>query len=342
MNESMLDDLDHRIISALQIDPRIPWSSLVPVLGVDAVTLGRRWRKMTEEGVVWTTGLPVNLHQRIGAILIVKCNPRHVTGVVSAFSRMPQAMTIDIGMGNLELVVTVVERSEERLAGFLFDVARTTRHVRSVQTHLLTNPWKHGEQWRLGALTPEEVKSIPPAKTARKRAAKSISPELENAVYQALGPDARTPATRVAELGGVSVQRAQDAIDVMRNRGQIQLRTDLDRAFSGWPVHLWYFMDVPPAMLEKVGTAVSTMQEVRFVSSVAGSYNLIFSAWMRRLAQAHTFERLLDQKFQNVAVGRRSIILKTPKHLGHLFDDNGRCTDTFVPMPTSKIADLAP
>ena len=332
--EYVPDELDYRIIHALQIDPRASWASLSPVIGAEAGTLGRRWKRIQKEGLAWTTALSVNMRDS-GAILVVDCHPGTMHDVVLAFREMPQAITIDVGTGNMELVITVVEHDGESLARFLFEDLRTTPNIRSVQAYLTTQTWKNGEQWRLGSLAPDEVDAIPQAKPPRRRAAKSISPNIESAIFTLLGPDARVPAAKVAQAAGVSLQRAQDAIDVMRERGDIKLRTHVNRSVSGWPIHLWYFLDVQPSKLDHIGKTLSSMGEVRFVASVAGSHNLIVSVWLRRLVQAHTFERFMEEKFGVVNIAGRSVIMRTVKYMGHLLDASGQNQGVYVPMVTA-------
>ena len=51
----MLDELDFQLINALEIAPRTAWSTLAPALRTDASTLSRRWSRLTDAGLAWTT-----------------------------------------------------------------------------------------------------------------------------------------------------------------------------------------------------------------------------------------------------------------------------------------------
>ncbi|MFC7816954.1 AsnC family protein [Streptomyces sp. NPDC057367] len=51
MKESVsVTELDLALVYALQIRPRAAWTEIAPSLGVTAVTLARRWERLTEAG----------------------------------------------------------------------------------------------------------------------------------------------------------------------------------------------------------------------------------------------------------------------------------------------------
>ena len=57
MQDPLIDELDLRLIHALQTRARIPWTTLAGILRVDAATLMRRWRRLVDHGYVYVTAL---------------------------------------------------------------------------------------------------------------------------------------------------------------------------------------------------------------------------------------------------------------------------------------------
>lgn len=51
-----LTELDLAVVNALQIQPRAPWSLVGEVLGVDAATVARRWKRLSDSGTAWVDG----------------------------------------------------------------------------------------------------------------------------------------------------------------------------------------------------------------------------------------------------------------------------------------------
>ncbi|WP_228524540.1 AsnC family transcriptional regulator [Rhodococcus rhodochrous] len=53
-----IDEIDLRIINALQWSPRSTWDALAGPLGLDAATVARHWRRLERERLAWTTITP--------------------------------------------------------------------------------------------------------------------------------------------------------------------------------------------------------------------------------------------------------------------------------------------
>ncbi|MFJ5195310.1 AsnC family protein [Streptomyces sp. NPDC088394] len=53
-----LDDVDQALVHALQIAPRAGWNEIGAVLGLDAVTVARRWHRLTDAGAAWISCSP--------------------------------------------------------------------------------------------------------------------------------------------------------------------------------------------------------------------------------------------------------------------------------------------
>ena len=70
MQDSLVDQLDLRLIHALQVRARIPWTTLAGVLRVDAATLMRRWRRLVDNGYVYVTAMTPLEQNRLSLALV--------------------------------------------------------------------------------------------------------------------------------------------------------------------------------------------------------------------------------------------------------------------------------
>ncbi|MET8800985.1 AsnC family protein [Nocardia sp. NPDC004568] len=52
------DDIDFRIVHALQSAPRAPWGAVGEVAGVSAPTAARRWERLVDSGLAWIVTYP--------------------------------------------------------------------------------------------------------------------------------------------------------------------------------------------------------------------------------------------------------------------------------------------
>lgn len=205
-------------------------------------------------------------------------------------------------------------------------------HIRRVRSHLITEVLFEARDWRLKALSPAQCAKIPAARPPRPRAARTVAPEIRRAVRYELGIDGRASTTTIADRVGASNQRVADAIATMRHEGSLRVRTDIARAYTGWPVYAWYFMQVPAPLVERLRTSLRRIEEVRLAVLVASEYNLIMAVWLRKMNDVHRFELLLENLLPGARVADRSVVMRIGKHLGHILDDRGRATGSVVSL----------
>ncbi|MFB9857127.1 Lrp/AsnC family transcriptional regulator [Paenarthrobacter aurescens] len=335
MNEISISDEDARLIHALQISPRAPWSELSRALSVGPTALARRYARLHDAGLVRAIGHPSWIDSSGNtAFAEIDLEPGSLAMVTAILSELPMALTLDAAASGTCLIATLSAPSEAALAALLLETLPSLPGVRDVRAHMATSVLKSGERWNVRSLDPEEVARISGPQPPRTRAARVLDPQFRVALMAALGQDARTPAAVLARDLGVSEQKIHDAVAVLLHGQQYRLRTDVVNVWSGWPVHIWYFMDVPPRQLSSVASALTTHPEVRYVGTAAGLANLTFDVWLRNLSVLHVLEAKIDSLSQTGVKIRRQIILRTSKRLGHLLDDAGRFTDRYVPPPS--------
>ena len=334
MKDNSISDTDARLIHALQISPRAPWSELSRALSVSPAALARRYARLHDAGLVRTIGHPSWIStSRNLAFAEIDLEPGSLAMATAVLSELPMALTLDATASGTCLIATLLAPSESALATLLLETLPSLPGVRDVRAHMATSALKSGERWNLRALDPEEAARIGGPQPPRARAARALDPEFRVALMAALGHNARTPAAVLARDLGVSEQKIHDAVAVLLHSQQFTLRTDVVNIWSGWPVHIWYFMDVPPRQLSAVASALTTHPEVRYVGTAAGLANLTFNVWLRNLSVLHVLEAKIDSLSQTGAKIRRQIILRTSKRQGHLLDDEGRFTDRYVAPP---------
>lgn len=331
MQEDVLDDLDQRLIHALQISPRAPWSALAPVLGADPVTLSRRWARLVREGLVYVTGYGWDQGQL--SLIEIECSPGETLAVAHALAQDREAFTIDLTAGGRDIMLTLGAAGTEAVASWTLERIRGVPGVRSMRTHLVSEVVTDARSWRMRVLSKDEVARVAALDARPTGGAVAIRPEQGRAISEALTEDARMG---VAELGarvGMTPRRARDALATMRASGRFVMRLDVARAHTPWPIYAWYFLRVPAAMVARVGPQLGRMDEVRLVVTTVGEYNVVVAVWLRTLQDVGRLEAIIEERLPGVTIADRSVVLRTTKHLGHLLDPHGRATSEAVPMP---------
>jgi DNA-binding Lrp family transcriptional regulator len=153
---------------------------------------------------------------------------------------------------------------------------------------------------------------------------------LDAQLLELLSTDGRMSVRDLAaatDAGLTTVRRRLQSLLSSR----VSLRCDLARPLSGWPLSAVYFASVPAQYLEETNRVLSGVREVRSCAITAGPNNLVIDVWLRELADVHAFEAHLSGRLPRLAIGDRSVVLRTVKHMGRLLDRDGRCVGT-VPL----------
>lgn len=327
----VLSDLDQRIIHAVQVSPRAPWSALAPVVGADAVTIARRWERLREQGIVYATGYGWD-SSRIMSLIEIECVPGHTLEVAADLAGDAEAFTIDLTAGGRDIMLSLISTDTADLGRWTLERVQRVEGIRAIRTHLISEAVTDARGWRLRALSSREEEAI----RSRVRAPAARMPRLADSeiagVVQALAIDGRAPVSEIAARAGISPRKAREAVAAMMASGRLVVRIDIARPHTPWPVYAWYFLQVPAAMVPRVGPLLGQLDEARLVVTAAGAYNVLMAAWMRTLQDVNRLETMLEERLPGVHIVDRSVVLRSVKHLGHLLDADGSASGRTVPM----------
>ncbi|WP_306333339.1 Lrp/AsnC family transcriptional regulator [Streptomyces sp. KL118A] len=320
-----LDRLDLQIVSALQIEPRASWAKVGAVLGVDAVTVARRWNRLRAAGLAWVTAYEPGPAGGRLAVVEVECagNPLEVA---DSLVGDVECQTLDFASGGRDLLVGVCVDDEVALADYLLKRLATGPQIRAVRTQLVTSFVREAAAWRLGELSADQAGRFTDHGLREPGAATALT-GLDRAVLAALREDGRMPATTIAARTGVPVRRARDAVHRLLLHRRVALWTDVARARCGRSVQAWLFLQVPARRLAGVAARLARLEEARLVVSTVGTFNLAVCVWMRELADVTRLEAQIEDGLEEVRIADRCITLRTAKRAGNLLDAQGRRTD---------------
>ncbi|WP_145942462.1 Lrp/AsnC family transcriptional regulator [Corynebacterium glyciniphilum] len=306
--EMTLDALDERLVHAVQVAPRAAWAALAPVVGADPVTLARRWAQLRRQGAVYVTGYGWD-PDAVFSLIEIECQPGRTMQVAEALVEERGAFTIDLTAGARDIMLSLLTPDTSALAHWTLEHIQELDGVRRVRTHLVSQIVADAREWRLRALSRDEVATIT-GRTASGRA---------GAAMPRLAPD--------------ELEKAREVVAAMTATERYKVRVDVARSRTPWPVSVWYFLQVPADKVSRVGPLLSKIDEARLVVTATGEYNVIMAAWLRSLLEVNKLEAVLEERLPGVRIVDRSVVLRSLKHLGHVLDDNGDATGRTVPMP---------
>lgn len=323
----MLSEDDLALIHALQLRPRASWSVLGAALGVDPVTVARRWTRLAQRGEAWILGSPGPLlfEHICVAFVEIECAVGSAAAVARALSGQAHALTIERPAGSHDLLVTVATRDLLAMSRYTLDQLPAIAGVTAVRTRIATHLFTEGGSWRIAALDPGQRAQLTasPEQPRARRGSPEISP-FDRAILRRLAVDGRASYQALATALETSAATVKRRIDRLGHLGLITFRCDFARPLGGWPVAATFWARVPPADLPEVGHALVRYPETRNCAAVSGPYNLVLEASLHSLTDVLRFETQLATMHPSLDIVDRAIMLRQDKLLGHLLDPHGR------------------
>ncbi|WP_405927102.1 Lrp/AsnC family transcriptional regulator [Streptomyces sp. NBC_00035] len=321
-----LDELDRGVVHALQIHPRAPWTLVGDVLGVNPVTVARRWQRLQDAGLAWVTAYPrlSNARVVVTGVIEVDTEPGASADVARALAAEPSVANIKLTAGGRDLVAAVQTRDLAELARLTTLMFQRIPGVRATRTHVSTGVPIEGSRWRLRSLDALQSARIeaalpPPGRSATESGWDSLDAWL----LELLCMDGRTSVNDLSVATGASLTTVRRRLQSLLAT-RLSLRCDLARPLSGWPLSAVYFASVPAQRLEEAGRVLSGIREVRSCAITTGPHNLVIDVWLRALGDVHAFEAHLSRQLPYLTIDDRSVVLSTVKHMGRLLAEDGR------------------
>jgi DNA-binding Lrp family transcriptional regulator len=334
------DAIDFQLINAIQISPRISWAQLAGILQVDASTLSRRWQKMIDDRMLWTTCFYIEpkganakekelTTPRRTAIVEVMCQPGRREDVIREVSKHRQISAVHCTSGSRDLYLTLMAADLISLDRLVDDLGTSVPGITGTRTHHVRTFFQEGSSYRVGALSPAQARAVRDTLPANPRRAVPTQSYLD--LIDALTDDVRRPASAVQQRLGKSLAAVSRGIDTLLAADWVRWRIDFANNLMGWEGSAMIWLSVNQSEMEKVAAALLLFPQLRMCASVTGGANLVASFWLRDLDELDDIEDKLTRVFSAIRIVDRWIVPRVAKRAGHIFDSDGRWHG-FVPM----------
>jgi DNA-binding Lrp family transcriptional regulator len=286
-----LDTLGRRIVQALQVDGRAPFSRIGEVLGVSDQTVARRYARLRSAGVLRVLGLVDPL--RIGLtpwFVRVSCTPDAAASVGEALARRTDTRWVSLISGGTEIFCLAQAAAPGQDDALLLQKLPRTPRVVQVTAHAMLHVF-FGQDLspvsRLGPLRPDEIEALTPGDAPQLRASEATDPfplgAGDQRLLELLAADGRTSAAELAAAVGWSQTTVRRRLSELRASGALYYDLDFVEGSPGsvgsvgslrreLRAGLW--LEVEPARLAEVGAALAEHQEVAFACATTGTANI--------------------------------------------------------------------
>lgn len=132
-----LDELDRKIIVALEENGRKAYREIGRDLDVSEATIRFRIGKLLEDGHIRITaiGNPMSLGVEVMAITLIRVEPGHVEETAKVLAGYPNVRFVGVSFGSADIVIQTLHSSLQKLHQF---VAQEIPQAASVITHTET------------------------------------------------------------------------------------------------------------------------------------------------------------------------------------------------------------
>jgi len=144
----VLDDVDKRLIEALQRDGRLPYTQLGQEVGLSEAAVRQRVRRLVDTGVTQIVAVtdPMTLGFRRMAMVGIRVDG-DVRETADAVAALPQINYLVIVAGSYDLLVEVVCEDDDELLELLNSQIRNLDGVRSTETFVYLKLHKQFYNW---------------------------------------------------------------------------------------------------------------------------------------------------------------------------------------------------
>ncbi len=278
------DEIDRRLVHALQLDARASFARIAGVLGVSDQTVARRYARLRSAGRLRVVALPSA--RALGEswwTVRLECVPGAADDLARALARRDDTMWVSMVSAGTE--ITFGARAGEGGAPLLDRLPRTRQVVR-MTAHCHLHTFFGGALSlvnKLGALTEEEIEQLRPPYPLRSELGPGLETdaarltaltEEDRRLITPLTHDGRTSVTELAAATGWSQTSVRRRLSELLAAGALYFDVEYDWRVFGLAARAALWLSVPPAGLAATGEALATHPEVAFCSATTGPSNV--------------------------------------------------------------------
>ncbi len=272
------DHLDRRLVQALQLDGRLPFSRVAEVLGVSDQTVSRRYTRLRTEGALRVLGLtdPQVLGE-VQWLVRVQCTPDAAAKVAQAMARREDTAWVSLTSGGTEInCLTRAALGQDSHALLLQRLPRTPSVV-GVTAQCVMHTFfggSNGLAVKSDSLTEEQSRALQAVRPTAEPHEPVVLDEGDRRMLAVLAQDGRADLADLADAAGWSQSTVRRRMAQLRASGALYLDVDYDHRIFGLDARALLWLSVAPPGLAATGQALAEHPEVAYACATTGATNL--------------------------------------------------------------------
>ncbi|PKW27854.1 DNA-binding Lrp family transcriptional regulator [Phycicoccus duodecadis] len=265
--DTRVDELDRRIIAALQADGRASWTDLAERVGSSLATVTRRGQQLLASGVV-AVGVSHAIHTPLAAdlfVLRIRCRSGRQMDVAKVLAERRDLRFLCLVTGANDLVAEIVIPKLDVLHARLIDEIQAIDGVETCRTDLVLHQYKVSQHWLQSVLARQERGDESAAEPHV--CDPSHFGDTDRQILEVLKLDGRASFRSVADEIGVNESTVRRRFEAMIERGCAVVLTLVSAPALGFEAEILLNVSVSPARLDDVARALTDFVGVRYLAA---------------------------------------------------------------------------
>lgn len=287
MSGYALDELDRRLVAALQLDGRASWTALAETCRTSVPTAARRVGSLIASGCLRVAILPHTLAR--GPVehfsVQITCRPGMSQEVANALVAREDVRFVAVLSGQVDVFAEVVVPTASATAAPFIDEIQQIDGVERSWTDLVTFIHKASQDWLADMLGGHGSHGL----DEQRMCEPSHLDTTDWALLDLLREDGRMSFSDLGAQVGVNESTVRRRIDRMLQCGCAYALTMVSAAAVGYRTETLMWVRVEPARLREVTEALCALRPVRYVASLLGNNELLCEVIAPTTADLHRF-----------------------------------------------------
>jgi DNA-binding Lrp family transcriptional regulator len=287
-----LDDVDRRIVAALQADPRAPWAQLGALVGVSETTVMRRVQRLRDTGSLIVLAAPDPLRCGLGQPVHVyfQTFPGRAGQVAHQLAQRADVRYVSLLAGSQDVMCELIAPDHRYLRNVLLGELTDEGAVRSSTTAVVLKQFKISDQWSDALLHPgREVprQAQPEPEPAPDKPLRLD--ELDSQLLAALGSDGRRSYADLSADLGISETTVARRLAALTAARRVYFLALVDPSAVGYDLEAILHFRVEASTLDSVAATLMATSQVRYIAATTGTSDLTCDAVFRDTDDLYDF-----------------------------------------------------
>jgi DNA-binding Lrp family transcriptional regulator len=281
-----MDDIDFRLIAALQCDGRAQLGHVASALKLSPRVVHRRWSAMFGSGAVRVVCSRPRPPVGAAMMLRLRVTQGQAASVARALAARDDIPLVDLSAAG-DQVLAVMLADPDRRDRLVFRQLPATKAVTSVDAQTIIHAYSDANDWHLDVLSRAERAAL----TGPESPAAEVEEldEVDSRIAAALAGNGRSTVSSVARLIEQPESSVRRRMAGLFARGQLTARVIVDPVQLGFLVDASVLMRVPPGALDQLGRLLAGHPAVHGVLATTGTVNLLAAVWLPDLDHLYRF-----------------------------------------------------